>query len=62
VAWGQHNAGKIDLNSREQNQEVMFRLNLGLSGARPGDLVLAATYRDNQSNETTSFELPFGIK
>jgi hypothetical protein len=62
VVLRQPNAGKVDLKSREQNQEVMFQFNLGLSGARPGKLVLAATYRDSVSGEAASFELPFELK
>jgi hypothetical protein len=62
VVLGQRNAGKIDLRSREQNQEVMFQFTLGLSGARPGKLIVAATYRDTESGETAGFELPFELK
>ena len=62
VILGQHNATKVELKSREQNQEVMFRFSLSVSGARPGKLILAATYHDVASKKAATFELPFAFE
>jgi hypothetical protein len=62
VLLGQRDAGTVELRSREQNQEVMYQFSLNLSGGSPGRFLLAVTYRDAESGEAATFELPFELQ
>jgi hypothetical protein len=59
ILAGQHDFGKMDLHSREQNQEIMYRVNLTLTGAQPGKYVLMLTCHEQATGNSASVKLPF---
>ncbi|MGA3303496.1 MAG: hypothetical protein ABSC72_09435 [Methylovirgula sp.] len=59
ILAGQHDFGTMELKSRDPNQEVMYRVNLQLSGARPGKYILVLTCHEKSSGKTASAQLPF---
>lgn len=56
---GQHDFGKMDLHSREENQEIMYRIDLSLTGAQPGKYVLVLTCHEQATGHLASVKLPF---
>ncbi len=58
VIAGQHAFGKMDFKSREQNQEVMYKVDLRFSGAHPGKYTLVLTCHEASTGHSTSTEFP----
>jgi hypothetical protein len=59
VLAGQHDFGTMELKSREPNQEVMYRVNLSLTGAKPGKYVLVLICHEKSTGRSASMQLPF---
>lgn len=58
VIAGQRAFGKMDFKSREQNQEVMYKVDLRFSGAHPGKYILLLTCHEASTGHSTSTEFP----
>ena len=62
ILTGKKDFGKFGFTSYEQNTEIMTRLTLTLTGAKPGKYVLGVVYRDKITGKSTTFDLPFSIQ
>ena len=62
ILTGKRDFGKFAFTSHEQNAEIMTRLTLTLTGAKPGKYVLGLVYRDKVTGKSTTFDLPFSIQ
>ncbi len=62
ILTGKRDFGKFAFKSHEQNTEIMTRLTLTLTGAKPGNYVLGVVYRDMITGKSTTFDLPFSIQ
>lgn len=58
---GQKSFSKWELKSRVPNREFMGKLTYTFEGIEPGDYIVTTTVRDMNSDETTSFDMPFKI-
>jgi hypothetical protein len=58
---GQKSFSQWQLKSRVPNREFMGKLTYTLDGIEPGDYIITTTVRDQNSDETTSFDMPFKI-
>jgi len=62
ILGGQKEFGKFEFSSRDFNQEIHTHLTIRMTGARAGNYVLSATYRDLIGGKSATLELPFEIK
>jgi hypothetical protein len=58
ILAGQHGFGKMDFKSREQNQEVMYKVDLRFHGAHPGKYTLVLTCHEASTGRSASTEFP----
>ena len=58
---GQKSFSQWNLKSRVPNREFMGKLTYTFEGIQPGDYVITTTVRDQNSDETTTFDMPFKI-
>jgi hypothetical protein len=58
ILAGQHGFGKMDFKSREQNQEVMYKVDLRFHGAHPGKYTLVLTCHEASTGRSVSTEFP----
>lgn len=58
---GQKSFSEWQLKSRVPNREFMGKITYTFDGVEPGDYIVTTTVRDQNSDETTSFDLPFKI-
>jgi hypothetical protein len=58
ILAGQRGFGKMDFKSHEQNQEVMYKVDLRFHGAHPGKYILVLTCHETSTGHTTSTEFP----
>lgn len=58
----QENVGRSEATSRMFNMELMMLLTINLKGLPQGKYRLVVTLKDLNSDKTTTFEKPFGIR
>ena len=58
----QRDFGQFKFSSRGENNEVMLRMTLDITGAPPDKYVWGITLRDQISGKSTTFNLPFEIR
>jgi hypothetical protein len=58
----QKDVGRSEATSRMFNMELMMLLTINLKGLPSGKYKLVVTLKDLNSDKTTTFEMPFGIR
>lgn len=62
ILTGQKDFGRFRTRSHHRNLEFYVNLTYRLKGLKPGKYIIGTTFRDNLTDKTGNFDLPFEIK